>query len=120
MSQVGPSLLLDENLSHRLLSRLADWFPGSRHAREVAVVGAPDLDLWRLAAAAGMVLVTKDDDFRQLSFLRDAPPKVVWLVVGNAGTAEIAALLIGKRAVIADFVADPALALLVLRPLPPV
>jgi len=39
------------------------------------------------------VIVSKDDDFRQRSLLEGAPPKVVWLQVGNAGTTPIAELL---------------------------
>lgn len=38
-------------------------------------------------------LVSKDNDFCQLSFLRGARPRVIWLSVGNAGTDVIAKLL---------------------------
>lgn len=40
------------------------------------------------------MLVSKDNDLRRLSVLHGAPPKVVWLSVGDAGIAEIARLLI--------------------------
>jgi predicted nuclease of predicted toxin-antitoxin system len=40
----------------------------------------------------GCALVSKDNDFRQLSFLYGAPPKIIWLS-GNAGTDAIAAPL---------------------------
>lgn len=36
------------------------------------------------------MLVSKDSDFAQLAFLYGAPPKVVWLRLGNAATATIA------------------------------
>ena len=39
------------------------------------------------------IVVSKDNDFRQRSFLRRAPPKLVWLSVGNAGTTRTADLL---------------------------
>ena len=61
------------------------------------------------------MIVTKDDDFRQLSFLRGAPPKVVWLVVGNAGTERIAELLEDRRKVIETFATNADEALLLLR-----
>ena len=35
----------------------------------------------------------KDEDFHRLSVLRGAPPKVVWLRVGNCTTHDIARLL---------------------------
>jgi predicted nuclease of predicted toxin-antitoxin system len=37
--------------------------------------------------------VTKDEDFHRLSVLRGAPPKVVWLRLGNCGTDDVAAML---------------------------
>ncbi|MGQ0595384.1 MAG: DUF5615 family PIN-like protein [Gammaproteobacteria bacterium] len=38
-------------------------------------------------------MVSKDNDFRQMSFVKGPPPKVIWLSVGNAGTDAIARLL---------------------------
>jgi predicted nuclease of predicted toxin-antitoxin system len=111
-----PRLLLDENLSHRLLARLAATFPGSTHVRDAGLVGRSDADLWAHAARAGFVIVTKDDDFQQLSFLHGAPPKVVWLMVRNAGTVAIAALLEHHVTTIESFASSTDEALLVLRP----
>lgn len=110
-----PRLPFDENLSPRLAGRLGSSFPASRHVRDLQLRGASDLDIWTRAAADGFVLVSKDDDFRQLSFLRGTPPKVIWLVVGNAGTEPIAQLLERQRPLIEVFITDPVEALLVLR-----
>lgn len=111
-------LLFDENLSPRLPGRLASSYPGSRHVYELDLGSALDAEIWARAAADGFVVVTKDDDFRQLSFLRGAPPKVIWLVVGNARTDVIARLLESQQAEVARFLSDPEEALLLLR-LPP-
>lgn len=46
----------------------------------------PDLQIWQYALEHGLTIVSKDNDFRQLSFLYGPPPKVIWLSVGNAGT----------------------------------
>jgi predicted nuclease of predicted toxin-antitoxin system len=59
------------------------------------------------------VLVSKDNNFRQRSFQYGAPPKVVWLSVGNAGTAVIRQLLRESRGEIERFVASAEEALLV-------
>lgn len=107
-------LLLDENLSHKLGARLAAAFPDTAHVDRLGLHGQPDTAVWRYAAEHGFVLVSKDDDFRQLSFLRGHPPKVVWLVVGNAVTAVIAELLLRNRVRIEAFAADPDDALLTL------
>ncbi len=46
-----------------------------------------------MAREHGCVLVTKDEDFHRLSLLRGAPPKVVWLRIGNCATDDISRLL---------------------------
>jgi predicted nuclease of predicted toxin-antitoxin system len=86
-------LLFDENVSSKLSGLLENEYPGSAHVREVGLSGASDSRIWEHARENGFVIVSKDDDFRQRSFLEGAPPKVVWLQVGNAGTALIAGLL---------------------------
>jgi len=109
------SLLFDENLSHKLPAKLADVYPGSIHVRHVGLLGAGDEQVWEHAVSHGLVIVSKDDDFQQRSYLRGAPPKVVWLVVGNATTSDVAAVLRAGSAAIERFVADAEASLLVLR-----
>jgi predicted nuclease of predicted toxin-antitoxin system len=41
----------------------------------------------------GYVILTKDSDFEQRSFLYGAPPKVVWLRAGNTSPASIRTLI---------------------------
>jgi len=102
-------LLLDENLSHRLVALLQDAYPGTQHVAHVGLQGATDAVIW------GFALVSKDDDFRQLSLLRGAPPKVVVLAIGNGGNAQALALLTDNRARVAAFEADAQESVLVLR-----
>jgi len=47
-------LLLDENLSPRLVNRLGLLFPGLTHVRDVGLKQAADRDIWSWA---------KDNDF---------------------------------------------------------
>jgi predicted nuclease of predicted toxin-antitoxin system len=89
-------LLFDENVSPRLPGLLEDQYPGSVHVRDIELSGASDTRIWDYALANDFVIVSKDDDFRQRSFLTGAPPKVVWLQVGNARTEAIAELLRGQ------------------------
>jgi predicted nuclease of predicted toxin-antitoxin system len=86
-------LLFDENLSPDLAGLVRDEYPNSTHVRDVGLRGAPDRRIWEHARDNGFVIVSKDDDFRQRSLLEGTPPKVVWLQVGNAGTAAIAEVL---------------------------
>ncbi len=109
-------LLFDENLSPRLPQRLAVAFPDSQHVDDVGLHGLTDADLWNYAGQHGFILVSKDNDFRQLSFLRGAPPKVIWLHIGNAPTREIEALVLARRNRIKEFFDDTESTLLIVEP----
>jgi len=90
-------LLFDANVSHTLVRRLASEYPGSSHVRDVGLRGADDRQVWDHARAHGFTIVSKDTDFRERSYVEGSPPKIIWLDVGNAGTAAIAALLRRER-----------------------
>ncbi|MGH9255975.1 MAG: DUF5615 family PIN-like protein [Vicinamibacterales bacterium] len=90
-------LLFDANVSHRLVSALATEYPGSTHVRDVGLRSAEDAQIWHHARMHSFLIVSKDTDFRERSYVEGFPPKVIWLDVGNAGTAVIAALLRGER-----------------------
>ena len=96
LPEPGLKLLFDENLAPRLVTALADLYPGSAHVREVGLAGTADLAVWEYAGAGGFLLVSKDEDFHRLSVLRGFPPKVVWIRLGNCSTSEIE-LLLRKR-----------------------
>ena len=82
-------LLFDHNLSYKLVARLADLYPDAEHVRNVNLHEADDRPVWEYARAHGFAIVSKDEDFHQLSFLYGAPPKVVWVRLGNCTTADI-------------------------------
>jgi predicted nuclease of predicted toxin-antitoxin system len=86
-------LLFDENLSPTLPRELADLYPDSGHVLALGLGGATDGAVWARAIADGFVLVTKDEDFQRLSVLRGAPPKVIWVRLGNCATADVIRLL---------------------------
>jgi predicted nuclease of predicted toxin-antitoxin system len=111
----GSRLLFDENLSRRLVGLLAESFPESVHCDDVGLHGRTDEAVWSYARTHGFVLVSKDNDFRQLSFLRGAPPKVVWLRIGNAPTKAVVDLLLSRKADVDSFVLDAESSLLALQ-----
>ena len=79
-------LLFDENLSRRLVARLATHFPNSVHVTSIDLERATDREVWEFAGAHDYVVVSKDSDFNDLAFMHGRPPKVIWLRVGNAST----------------------------------
>jgi predicted nuclease of predicted toxin-antitoxin system len=106
-------LLFDENLSPKLARLAGAEFPGSVHVRDAGLAGASDRRIWDYAYENGFTIVSKDDDFRQRSFLEGPPPKIVWLQVGNAGTGQIAELLQERSARLRDFADENESALLI-------
>jgi predicted nuclease of predicted toxin-antitoxin system len=107
-------LLLDQNLSSRLVPVLQDVHAGSAHVRQFGMQTAADGEIWEFARDEDFVIASKDSDFRQLGFLRGPPPKVVWLRLGNCTTDRILAVLLGSRERMLAFEADDDAALLVL------
>lgn len=108
-------LLIDENLSPRLALALADSFPSSIHVRDVGLKGDDDLKIWSFAADHDYAILSKDDDFKSLSLLKGAPPKVIWLVIGNTSTGDILQLLLRHSTAIESFLHEEATSLLTLR-----
>ena len=112
--EISLRLLFDQNLAPQLARRLIDLFPGSVHVRDVGLARAGDDVVWTHAASGGFIIVTKDDDFRQRSFVHGPPPKVIWVRLGNCRTADVESLLRTRHGDIEAFVADEQAALLVL------
>ena len=86
-------LLFDQNLSPRLVHLLADIYPDSTHVRDVGLHDADDLNIWNYAGVHGYTIVSKDSDFQQRSLLVGAPPKFIWLRVGNCTVAKTESIL---------------------------
>ena len=86
-------LLLDQNLSRRLIATLASQFPGTRHVQDFGLERADDGQVWEHAKASGLTIVTKDVDFHERSILYGHPPKVIWIRLGNCTTASVEMLL---------------------------
>ena len=47
---------------------------------------AGDEQVWEHAKLNGFAIVTKDEDYNNLSVVRGTPPKVIWLQLGNCTT----------------------------------
>jgi predicted nuclease of predicted toxin-antitoxin system len=107
-------LLLDQNVSSDLVRRLSDLFPGSAHVKDLQMMKSDDDAIWSFARDNGMVIVSKDSDFQQRSLLHGAPPKVVWLKVGNCPTSRIETLLRERSAELHTFEEDRLQSLLIL------
>lgn len=95
-------LLLDENLSRRLVPFLQHDYPGSSQVVLLGLESASDTVVWETAKAQDFVIVTRDADFEELSLVWGQPPKVVWLKTQNLSRANTLRLLLNCRDVIED------------------
>lgn len=100
-------LLLDENLSRRILPFLEADYPGSTQVALIGLERVSDEAIWRYALEQGYCIVTKDADFYDLSLVRGAPPKVIWLKSGNVTKSAIAHSLIANRDYLEAKLAEP-------------
>jgi predicted nuclease of predicted toxin-antitoxin system len=99
-------LLLDHNLSPRLVARLDDVFPDCTHTAHCGLGEATDTEVWSFAQSQSYTIVTKDSDFADLSVLRGSPPKVVILHIGNCTTTQLEDALRRSADSITAFVVD--------------
>lgn len=100
-------LLFDHHLSHRLVDKLADVYPDSSQTRLLHFSRSNDSDLWWYARTHGYVLVTKDEDLPEFAVIRGAPPKVIWLRIGNCKTSLVERVLRSNRIRVQQLVDDP-------------
>ena len=73
-------LLLDQNLSFKLVRHLRPVTEYTAHAGEVGLASASDQTVWEYARNHHYTIVSKDSDFL---------PKVICIRIGNASTQDI-------------------------------
>src|SRR3990170_5379071 len=86
-------LLLDQNISRKLVKELEDLFPGSNHVYLLGLHKVSDEEIWKYARDNDFAIVTQDSDFHERSLVYGYPPKVIWLRIGNISTKNIKRLL---------------------------
>lgn len=95
-------LLLDENLSRRLVPFLQHDYPQSNQVVLLGIESASDKDVWQKAKDDDYVIVTRDADFQELSLVWGQPPKVIRLRTLNQSRAATLKVLIENRDVIIE------------------
>jgi len=90
-------LLLDENLSRKLVPLLEESFPGTSHVSILGLERSSDREIWEYAKGWNFVIVTRDSDFYELSTLHGSPPKLVWIKGRNLSKAEILDVLLRSK-----------------------
>ena len=92
-------LLLDENISWRLVTKLKSYYEDVLH---IGFSGLPkpikDIAIWNFAKENHYIIITNDSDFVNLISVYGFPPKVVLLLTRNQSTRYLYDLLIAKQA----------------------
>lgn len=100
-------LLLDQNISFRIASKIQDIFPGTGQVKELGLENSKDLVIWEYARINGFCIVTFDNDFYDIGLLKGSPPKIIWMRTGNTKTSNIERILRKNYEPIKSFLTDP-------------
>jgi predicted nuclease of predicted toxin-antitoxin system len=107
-------LFFDENLSRKLVGKLAALFPGSTHVALEGLGGASDRQVWEFAKKQDFIIVTADADFYELVTMYGPPPKVIWLRSRQYPTGVAEQILRSNAVRVSEFVQDSEQGVLIL------
>ena len=100
-------LLIDQNISYRIIPLLEGSFPDIHHVRQFDLIDADDHNIFMYARENRFdAVITLDDDFVRLLNLFSAPPKIIWLRTGNCSTPFLSEILNSKVNIIQKFLND--------------
>lgn len=89
-------LLLDENISYRILNSLTSIFPGSIHVGKEDSIKS-DVEIFQFAKRNDFTILTFDEDFYDLQLMKGFPPKIIWLRVGNLSNLSLLSKIVSKK-----------------------
>lgn len=99
-------LLFDQNISNRLVAKIAHLFSDAKQVKDLKLKGATDKQIWEYAKSENFTIVTFDSDFYDLSILYGYPPKIIWLRLGNISTNDLSIFIESKYEIITEFISD--------------
>ena len=105
-------LLFDNNISHRVLPRIADIFSNTTHVMLENLDESSDEKVWYFARTNNYAIVTKDSDFNDLAIYKGTPPKIIWIKLGNCKVIDIENILRKNVDAIKIFLDEPNSAIL--------
>ena len=81
--------LVDTNLPRALCAWLSANGHVCQHVLDLMLAQSADAEIWKVAAASGEIIVSKDEDFADLALRTAAGPSVVWLRTGNGTNRQL-------------------------------
>ena len=89
-------LLLDQNLSRKLVSKLNKLFPGTAHVSKFNLERKDDDEIRKFANENQFIIVNQDADFFEMMLMKGFPPKIVWLRCGNTSSQTVLKIIINN------------------------
>lgn len=99
-------ILLDQNLSFRLVKRLVPPYGDVKHVISLGLRDANDREIWEFAKTNDYTVFTQDDDFEALHTIYGPPPKIVWFGMGNLPNDELLTVLNDRFDRISQFIVN--------------
>jgi len=107
------NLLIDANISWRIVKILSSYFSKIVHAKDIDVSQpAKDIEIWNYCKENIFTIITHDEDFEKIVLSKGCPPKVIILKTFNKNTLELANLIISKKEEIESFYSNSELMIL--------
>ena len=99
-------LLLDQNLSRKLVSKLNVIFPETEHVSKFNLERKDDIEIRNFAKEKEYIILTQDADLFEMMLLNGFPPKIIWIRCGNTSSKNILDLLMENKEAILRFETD--------------
>jgi predicted nuclease of predicted toxin-antitoxin system len=99
-------LLLDQNISYRVVNQLKIHFAQVHSIREFGLTNTVDFKIWEYARLNGFTIVTFDEDFYKIQLIKGFPPKIIWFKTGNISKQQFTDFLIAQKEMVHAFVND--------------
>ena len=85
-------------LDGQISPKIAPWLKSQFgfeciHIRDLGLMKKEDLDIYRDARIANAIVITKDQDFLELSRRLGPPPQIVWVTCGNTSNQNLRMIL---------------------------
>ena len=82
------NFLVDAQLPPALARLLSAQGHNAKHVADFSMATASDRSIWQMAMQENYIVVTKDDDFIELSRMKPGP-KIIWVRTGNIGKRDL-------------------------------
>lgn len=96
-------LLLDANISHKIIDALKAHFEDCAHVNFIGLSNpAKDIEIWNYALEKEFIIASNDEDFLHFLMAKKFPPKLILLRTGNQSSTNLKNILINHKGAIRD------------------